>query len=1083
MVCLAVSARLAGRTDDSFRLQQPEVAVAPPTPKPLKRKHLKAALEQQQPVASTSKPSTGAAPTPSRKRPRPDSISAPASPSSSSIAASPSSSQTVPPKKRKVGPSPLAFPIDDHPLTPAQHASLATQYPKILSALRQANPHAFNDPMSTSELAVDFVTKFVSDVAGKLDDHGRDTFVTELCKVDRNWELAMRRCLGLEPREVALEAPMDVETEQSSEADDDAASREAARVAKEEKDRLKLQKKAEKKQRQEARDEQKRKEQEAAVAAAVTEVDPPLEASTSVAVASSPVKLPSKASDGADKSAARPRVRSRLSQREKQALRSAEASQSEREGSATFASPTKSNGTGVKPSNGKTAAGPVTDDLDDAMEVDELESSVPAPAPATLPSSPDRPLVDSSDSQVDQLDSQLPNSSPAPDAPAALDADAPSTPPLATTSIKSITAPSSEDDPEELALSLREHCSPAKPAAASLPSPSRTSPEPHDEELAVPSPAQVQQTFAASIPLPPSPPPQPLPTIGADDSDDSSSASDDSDSSDEDSSEEELDIATVLSRANKRKSLGAVANDAFGTPGSKRRSSMASTIVLGSPASRTPSRVHEDEDEDFLRLSQGPGTAGRQRSALGLSSFLPDNDDEVDNGDEADKESVFSEIVDDDDEAPSKKVANGKGKRIDTDTSDDENEDATAEGVLPASQPVDMALEAGPDAFDDDAPLATQAVKSQPRFRLSEIGDTSSQDGQADEVLFQLNDEGTQLVEANGGAPGEAESDEETQLHGKATSATPLFLQDTQPGETQASQENSMRNDAFEQTQGTWTTASLELEPELTLVFSRLVVAFPAPPAATPVINGLMNEALSTPSKIVVSPPSETQSDVEQPSQPLPTPPVPAQVRSQSLIIACSLCLPFSAQATVLAPPRQSSVPPPTTPGRLTRASLAAARARSGSPFDLDSTSGSQSQVSVKASPSTRPRRLSPAPPPASAPTPAAVPATATPRITRNGTATLSSSQPLPSSSQPQSQSQGRLGGRASSMRSLSQLEELAQTPRRTSSRKVATPKAPLTATTTNGTAKKRWLAAGDDSASDDDESDDGKGKGKKLWG
>ncbi|GAA5936060.1 hypothetical protein JCM1841_000005 [Sporobolomyces salmonicolor] len=325
------------------------------------------------------------------------------------------------------------------------------------------------------------------------------------------------------------------------------------------------------------------------------------------------------------------------------------------------------------------------------------------------------------------------------------------------------TAPSSDEDPEELALSLRMHASPAKsdrPPVQTLP-PKGSQEGNGDDELALAPPNSAQKppvspkkaeevlSRAQQTLLPSSSPEPALPTIGgkrADDlSSDSASSSDDS-SSDSDSDSD--DDAPAAGRAGHlrnghggRPSISAVAKEAFGkkrrsifgTPAraalggagayahSPLKKSMlgAASPILGTPSSPAPSQEAEDEVDQLLTQTQSqmapPATASsafweqqereeeeerRRKRKSRRSNLSSSSEDEPEPGIEAENVDENGDVIMEETGAVHPTVTNGAP--------------ATAEPELDASPPPAPR----PSVNDPNAPPITTALEpSAPTFR------------------------------------------------------------------------------------------------------------------------------------------------------------------------------------------------------------------------------------------------------------------------------------------------------------------------------------------------------------------------------
>lgn len=326
------------------------------------------------------------------------------------------------------------------------------------------------------------------------------------------------------------------------------------------------------------------------------------------------------------------------------------------------------------------------------MDVDAAPASSPAAVVnGDLSSSPEPTPAAAVPAEEEEVDGLLPTQDEPPRTEPAAVVASPSTI-FRAASVSMSARPSvasSEEDPEELALSLREHCSPARKTAElpvvameeaedelegqgsptprqedkegeQQPQPSSSyQPAPISEDLyAPPSAAQPSSSSSISkpkpeeVPLPPSrsaspeeederaAPPPPLrrhETIGGNDDDSDSSSSDDS-SSDEQSSDDELVTAAPTRPKVKRTSLSAISAAAFGKPGTPRaRSGLGQSVTSPrrnlSQLSNGHSQRGGEEDEFDQLLSQS-----QPRKRLSLAHVLPDDSSRTQTADEREDE-------------------------------------------------------------------------------------------------------------------------------------------------------------------------------------------------------------------------------------------------------------------------------------------------------------------------------------------------------------------------------------------------------------------------------------------------------------
>ncbi|KAK4047148.1 hypothetical protein OIV83_005600 [Microbotryomycetes sp. JL201] len=497
-----------------------------------------------------------------------------------------------------------------------------------------------------------------------------------------------------------------------------------------------------------------------------------------------------------------------------------------------------------------------------------------------------------------------------------------------------------------------------------------------DDEAAQPPPSEQHALRPQDIPLPPSPSPEtddqaakaPLRTIGQRDG----SSSSDSDS-DSDSSEDDERAATTKVNKPKRKSLFAITNDAFGTPGSAKRRPRVSMTDSGV---KKPSVVDDNDDEIDELMSQSQPAPSTARQVL-LEAERP--------------------VVD-----------SGSDRSTPAPPSHDSSPEAPAVRKSPVKK---MGSDDEPETEDDDVIAKPATVPTGDVVGIEELSATVDNDQEPDSVTANGNEPEQQTV-ANAAPEPEAVTEPEQTEQSTQPNALPARLTDI--AETESSQVGEAKFDVEDDTesQDAFKKAASRSKPMLFLPESQPTYA-QASVDFDEDEDDLASSALNTPA------PSDGGL---KPGQDL-------TVRS--------------------------------SPGPTTRA---AARAASRSP----------APEGIK----TRSNGASPAVKPS-----ASQPTATTTRSGRTSLSRLSSSQPATASLN------GRLGSastkRASSLRGLSQLDELADSwsPRKKTTKASSASQPTSTTTTAN---KRQWLSQGDEPDEEDSEEEaktmTTRKSGKKLW-
>lgn len=374
---------------------------------------------------------------------------------------------------------------------------------------------------------------------------------------------------------------------------------------------------------------------------------------------------------------------------------------------------------------------------------------------------------------------------------------------------------SSDEDPEELALSLRAHASPARnreqplhpsPLAQAVALPTSSSEKAdmiEDENAATRKPEQQERAAEAApvaseeasvqqqslrpedIPLPPSPtgsdldmsvappPLRRLETIGGDEDSGSDSSSDDSSSE----SEESDGDTPVKPPHPRRTSLHRVATDAFGKPGSARKPRSSLAKVTSPSMNRSSQGGAAEEEDDFDQLL----SQTQPKSRLSLAHILHAEADDDDEGARLNR-LAGGEDEDDDDAASShfsavgesreispQPLANGTSNRKSRDSS--EYPDSAEEEVSEAGQDVDVGASNSP--VPPSTALQPRQVASR---RLSDIASVASSQLPDGPGEFDLSNESQSQDDAFKSVADGDTSVEESQFVGlRQREGTPLF--------------------------------------------------------------------------------------------------------------------------------------------------------------------------------------------------------------------------------------------------------------------------------------------------------------------
>lgn len=386
-------------------------------------------------------------------------------------------------------------------------------------------------------------------------------------------------------------------------------------------------------------------------------------------------------------------------------------------------------------------------------------------------------------------------------------------------------AASSEEDPEELALSLRIHASPARSREQPLPrsplgqtlavaseDPASSSPDVPQPPPAAQTPASAQQSVRPEdVPLPPSPtgsepdiaappPLRRLETIGGDDSDSDSSSDESSSESDDD---DEYGNTPVKPSHPRRTSLHRVASDAFGKPQSARkpRSSLAKVT---SPLVNKSSQPDVEEEDDFDQLL----SQSQPRSRLSLAHVLPVDteekgvngaDEDADDDDDDEASSHFSPVEESREPTP-RPAKHGLAHRKSRDSSEypesEPEQQQEAASSLPTAEQAQSSSSDQPPQQAATSSAKLSAAQSAGR-RLSDIASVSSSQAAEGPFDFDLSND-SQSQDAFKPLRSAAQAEESQFVGNQERDEMPLFNEASQLQEIEQPSANPLESSQSE---------------------------------------------------------------------------------------------------------------------------------------------------------------------------------------------------------------------------------------------------------------------------------------------